>query len=109
MLNKHAGVEISLENSKTSVKGTQDDIAALRDVVANLAAAAKDSSEELRLYTAELAAAVTGLTKTAGELATAKQKVADLEAEVAGSCGSACRAGSCVQMPRSLTIPPAFC
>ena len=91
--------ESDILQSKSTVQAAESDIDALKETVAALVAAAAKRAGKLTATKAALQSAATLLAKTASDLATARQKVTDLEAEVEGSCGSACKAGAYLSTP----------
>ena len=85
--------------SQASISTATADIGALKETVVALVAAAAERASKLAATKGALKSAATLLTKTTADLTTVRQKVEDLEAEVEGSCGSACKAGTYVSTP----------
>lgn len=85
--------------SQASISTATADIGALKETVVALVAAAAERASKLAATKGALKSAATLLTKTTADLTTVRQKVKDLEAEVEGSCGSACKAGTYVSTP----------
>lgn len=85
--------------SQASISTATADIGALKETVVALVAAAAERASKLAATKGALKSAATLLTKTTADLTTVRQKVKDLEAEVEGSCGSACKAGTYASTP----------